>query len=121
MKIYETMVLVSSELGADKAVDHVRSLIEKHKGEIIRIEKYAEQKLAYEIRKQKRGVYVLTAFRHNPQLISPLEREFSLDEHVLRSLVLDRTGLTVDKFFRRYEAKEEQPVETGAREYARSY
>lgn len=105
MKIYETLVLLDPELAreGDSGVKHVQSLLEKHGGEIIRIEKYHEGKLEYEIRKRKRGVYVLSAFRMDPARLAELDRSYRLDDGVLRSLVLDRSGITVDKFFRHYE------------------
>ena len=120
MKIYETLVLLDSGFAGkdDTGVNHVRSLLEKHGGEIIRIERYSEQKLAYEIKKQKRGVYVIVAFRMDPQAVNALGREFQLDEHVLRDIVLDRAGVTVDKFFRRYEMTDDARAEVSA---ARSY
>ena len=114
MKIYELLVLVDpafAQKNEGAGPKLVQSLIEKCGGEVIRIEKYADQKLAYEIRNNKRGVYVLVAFRMDPQRVIELDREFRLDEHVLRNIVLDRTGLTVDKFFKRYEETEESRAE----------
>ena len=114
MKIYETLVLVDSafaQKNENAGPKLVQSLIEKSGGEVIRIEKYAEQRLAYEIRNNKRGMYVLAAFRMDPLKVMGLDREFRLDEHVLRNIVLDRTGLTVDKFFKRYEETEASRAE----------
>jgi small subunit ribosomal protein S6 len=109
VKIYETMVLLDPEFAgkSDTAgIEHVTALIAKHGGEVIRCEKYADQRLAYEIKNRKRGIFVLAAFRMDPQAVTGLNRSFNLDDHVLRDLVLDRTGMTVDKFFKKYEAPE---------------
>lgn len=120
MKIYETLVLLESGFAGkdDAGVGHVKSIVEKHGGEIIRAERYGEQKLAYEIKKQKRGVYVIAAFRMKPDSVNGMLRDFQLDEHVLRDIVLDRTGVTVDKFFRKYEITESDRADVAA---ARSY
>ena len=107
MKVYEGMILVNAQLNSEGAVEHVNALLGKHDCELIRAEVYAEQKLAYEINKQKRGIYVLAAFRQAPEGVNALNRDMNLDENVLRYLILDRSGLTVEKFFKRYDAATE--------------
>ncbi len=107
MKIYEAMVLLDPEFaGKNDPVKYVEDLIQKNAGQPIRIERYADQRLAYEIRKRKRGIYVLAAFRISPESMSELTRTFNLDEHVLRHIMMDRTGLPVEKFFKWYEQPE---------------
>ena len=109
MKIYETLVVLDTEVAGKSdtaATELVGGLIGKHNGEVIRIERYADQKLAYEIKNRRRGVYVLAAFRMNPEDVGGLNRSYTLEPGVLRNIVLDRTGLTVEKFFRKYETPE---------------
>jgi small subunit ribosomal protein S6 len=107
VKIYETMVLLDPEFaGKSDGVKYVEELIQKHGGQPIRTEKYADQRLAYEIRKRKRGIYILGAFRISPESMTELTRTFNLDEHVLRHIMMDRTGLPVEKFFRWYDQPE---------------
>jgi small subunit ribosomal protein S6 len=50
--------------------------------------KFDERKLAYEIKRRKRGTYVLTYFQAPPDRIRDLERDAQLSELVLRVLVL---------------------------------
>lgn len=117
LKIYEALVLLNPDFaGKDEAASskHVQGIIEKSGGEVIRVERYADQKLAYEIKGFKRGVYVLVAFRMKPADVTTLARNLRYDDHVLRDLVLDRTGLTVDKFFRHYERTAETEAEIAA-------
>ena len=45
------------------ALNLVRGMIEKHGGEVLVIKRWDERKLAYEIKRQKRGTYVITYFR----------------------------------------------------------
>lgn len=112
MKIYETMVLFDPEFsGKNDPVAYLQGLLEKHGGEPIRLERYADQRLAYEIKNRKRGVYVLAAFRMDPNNLSALTRTYNLDEFVLRHLILDRTGMQVEKFFKKYEAPENHSAE----------
>jgi small subunit ribosomal protein S6 len=59
--------------------------------------KFDERKLAYEIRRRKRGTYVLTYFEAEPERIADLERDARLSEVVLRLLVLRAEDLTEER------------------------
>ncbi|HMN42541.1 MAG TPA: 30S ribosomal protein S6 [Phycisphaerales bacterium] len=61
---YEAMFLLSQAQAADftAAVAHVRQLMEKHGATILALRKWDERRLAFEIKKQKRGVYLLAFF-----------------------------------------------------------
>jgi small subunit ribosomal protein S6 len=85
---YEAMFLLGPS-GADgeKAVGIVRTLIEKHGGQIQVIKKWDERKLAYEIDKQKRGTYVVAFFKAPGSIVTPLERDVKLGEDIMRVLV----------------------------------
>ena len=55
--------------------------------QIIVLKKWDERKLAYEMEKQKRGLYVLCYFRNDGTGITGLERDVRLSEQVLRVLI----------------------------------
>ena len=61
---YEGMFVIGQAAAADfgGAIAHVRQSIEKHGGSIIAMKKWDERRLAYEIDKQKRAVYLLVYF-----------------------------------------------------------
>ena len=52
--------------------------------------------LAYEIKKNKRGYYYVIYFKAQPQLIKEIERNYRINENVLRFIVI------------KYENKKEQ-------------
>lgn len=117
MRLYEGMILVDAGF-ANKdekgALDLCTGIIEKYDATIIRAEKWAEQKLAYEIRKAKRGAYYLIAFRAHPLKIAEIEMECRLTEKILRYMFLNREGVPIDRWFRRYAAapSRERPADT---------
>jgi small subunit ribosomal protein S6 len=85
---YEGMFLLGpSGADAEKAVAIVRTMIEKHGGQIQVIKKWDERKLSYEIGKSKRGTYILAFFKAPGGAIAPLERDVKLSEEVLRVLI----------------------------------
>jgi len=85
---YEGMFLLGPT-GAEpeKAIAIVKAMIEKHGGKIQVIKKWDERKLAYEIGKQKRGMYIIAFFKSDGANVTALERDVKLSEEVLRALI----------------------------------
>ena len=90
-RLYEGLFLfnpsaVNSSVG--QAMQLVRELLERQGAEIISIARWDERKLAYEIKGQKRGLYILAHFRVNGKLIANIERDVELSEQFVRSLII---------------------------------
>lgn len=99
MVLYEAMVLVENNFAREnweKAKSGIEGLITKNGGKVEQIVKWDERKLAYEIKKQKRGTYVLVHFKAPTNSILTMEREFKLVDYILRVLILkDTDGIEV--------------------------
>jgi ribosomal protein S6 len=67
---------------------HVLDILKRHKSEIITSEKWADRKLAYEIKHQKRAVYLLVHFRAPGEAIASIRADCRLSEIILRVLVI---------------------------------
>jgi len=106
---YEGMFLVGPAAGTDQegGLRIVRTIVERHGGQIMVLKKWDERRLAYEIKKQKRGTYVLCYFRAPGSAIAAIEREVNLGEDVLRVLVTDAEHLNQQEM----EAVEPQPIQ----------
>ena len=79
-----------------EACDMVRKLLERYGADIKVMDRWDERKLAYEIAKQKRGLYILAFCEMDPQKVIEIERDSNLNEEILRLLVLSREGLTAE-------------------------
>ncbi len=91
MKKYEAMLVLENAFGAKAWEDveaELRKLIERFDGQVESATKWADRRLAYEINKQKRAVYVLILFEMDPEKIRELREQCVLDERILRVLVL---------------------------------
>src|SRR5688572_24704079 len=66
-----------------------RGIIERHGGTILHIKRWDERKLAYEIKRQKRGTFVIAYYRGPGASVSAIERDVNLSDDVLRVLVTD--------------------------------
>lgn len=91
MRSYEVVLIVHPEVEGDdvKAViDDVEQLIERSDGDVTYMEPWGLRKLAYPIRKQQEGHYVLLQFDLEPQSVADLEHGLQLMEPVMRHLVV---------------------------------
>ena len=87
----------------DDALGIVRGFLEKHGANPLVLRKWDDRKLAYEIDKQTRGLYVLCFFSSPPASISQIEREVRLSDRVMRCMILDGSHLSAQ------EVEEAQP------------
>jgi small subunit ribosomal protein S6 len=106
---YEGMFLISPAVTveAEKGIGIVKGMIERHQGEILVIKKWDERKLAYEIKGQKRGLYIIAYFTAPGAAVAQIERDVNLSDEVLRVMVTDASHLNKDEM----EAVEPQPIQ----------
>ncbi|MEE2973441.1 MAG: 30S ribosomal protein S6 [Planctomycetota bacterium] len=90
INMYEGMFLFPQAAGADLggAVAHVESILERADAELVSISKWDERRLAYDIKGNKRGVYLLTYFTADRSRIAGIERDCNLSEELLRARVV---------------------------------
>src|SRR5438105_12493654 len=106
---YEAMFLFPppGTTDVDGMIKSAQGIIERHGGKILVIKKWDERKLMYEIKKQKRGLYVIAYFTSPGEAIGPIERDVNLSEDVIRVLVTDAEHLNPDEMA----AVEPQPIQ----------
>jgi len=66
----------------------VADVVEKFSGAIERTENWGRRKLAYEIQRNREGVYVLEVINGPAELVTELERRLRVNEHVIRHMVV---------------------------------
>jgi len=87
LKRYETLFIVQSELSSDDItaiIDRYSKIITDMKGTILKVERWGKRKLAYLIRKQSRGFYILIDFAGKREIVAELERILKFDDKVLK-------------------------------------
>lgn len=93
MRDYELVIIVTPEIdetATAEVVDKVKTWITEAGGSIESSEEWGRQKLAYLIRNQKEGQYFLFNLKLEPTSIINLERNFRLQESILRFLIINR-------------------------------
>jgi len=93
-KMYESAVLINAALEDDQIqsiISHIKELISSNDGEITDVEEWGRRRLAYMIKRSKIGYYIIFQFNAYPQIISPLEKFYKLDENILRYINIKLT------------------------------
>jgi len=90
MRDYELVFVVHPDLDDStlkEVVERVKGWITSAGGQVDNVDMWGKRKLAYPIRKQKEGQYVLLKTKMNPSFCSELERNLRLQEPVMRFLI----------------------------------
>ena len=101
MNTYESIFILRSTLN-DEDVQKIISKSEgvvKQGGELIATENWGKKRLAYEVMKEKKGIYVLLRFCAKGDLVSEIERNYRIDDNVIKFLTvkLDKKGIELLK------------------------
>ena len=90
MNIYESIFILKSSVSDEdiqKIVGKMEGIV-KQGAELLTTENWGKKKLAYEVAKEKRGVYVLLRFQGKGDIISELERNYRIDDNVIKFLTV---------------------------------
>ncbi|MCX7804433.1 MAG: 30S ribosomal protein S6 [Planctomycetota bacterium] len=90
-RLYEAMWVIDPSLVKDdmaKARSIIQDLVEKGGGALVNCEKWEERRLAYPIKKKKRGLYVISHFTSDPDRVARIQRNALLSENILRVLIV---------------------------------
>ncbi len=93
MRDYELVIIVTPEIdetATADVVDKVKSWITESGGTIESLDVWGRQKLAYLIDNQKEGQYYLFTLKLEPTSVANLERNFGLQESIIRFLIINR-------------------------------
>ena len=91
MRDYELIFIVHPELDENafaEVINRVKGWITEAGGEIAKIDLWGKRKLAYSIRKQVEGQYVLMNTKMSPKFGATLERNLRYTEPVMRFLLV---------------------------------
>ena len=118
---YELTYVISGVVQQNQVDDIVRKvnhLIESNDGDVLEVDEWGNQRLAYEIDRKRSGYYVNMYFKAPGSLINRLERELQINDDVLRYLTL-RMDEKMKRHYEREkkrEARKEQEEEEAAEE-----
>ncbi len=95
-RTYESVAIINAALEDEQievTISRILETITSHGGELLDVDKWGRKRLAYPIQKSKSGYYLVLRFNAPTESIAALERNYRLDETVIRYLTI-----TLDKF-----------------------
>jgi small subunit ribosomal protein S6 len=91
MRRYEQVFILRPSLSEEeitRIIENSGQLIEQDGGTIIFLNKWGMRKLAYPIKKEVQGYYVLCDFAASPDVVSEIERKYRIDDAVLKYMTV---------------------------------
>lgn len=113
MRRYETILIIDPEISdenRDLLFDRVRSIIDQNEGLLVIFDEWGTRKLAYEIKKRVRGLYLRLDYCGTGALVDEIERFSRIDDRVLKYM-----SVLLDKSVDLEKAKEEAALAEAAR------
>ena len=91
MNIYENIIIMNAAISdeeAEAAVTKIKDLVTGQGGEVLKVDVWGRRKLAYEIKKQKKGLYVLLIYKTPAATVKKLEDFYKVFDVVLKYMVV---------------------------------
>lgn len=108
MTNYESVLIARQDLGASQVnniVEELTGVVEKEGGQVVRVDNWGLKNLAYRIKKNRKGHYVLMNITAPANAIAEFERVMRFNEDIIRYMTV-----RVDEFSEGV-ASEEKEIE----------
>ena len=103
MANYESVLIARQDLGASQVnsiVEDLSSVIKKEGGEVVRVDNWGLKNLAYRIKKNRKGHYVILNIAAPASAIAEYERVMRVNEDIIRYMTIkveEFSTITSDK------------------------
>ena len=91
MNKYETIIIINPSVEEERVNDLTKTytdMINKD-GKLEKADNLGKKKLAYEVKKNKEGYYVVFYFEAKPTVIAELERNFRITDDVIKFMTVN--------------------------------
>ena len=91
MNKYESVLIARQDLGASQVntlVDELKNVISSQGGEVVRVDNWGLKNLAYRIKKNRKGHYVLLNIAAPANAVAEYERVMRVNEDIIRYMTV---------------------------------
>lgn len=91
MNKYESVLIARQDLGASQVntlVDELKNVISAQGGEVVRVDNWGLKNLAYRIKKNRKGHYVLLNIAAPANAVAEYERVMRVNEDIIRYMTV---------------------------------
>ena len=92
MNEYESVIIINPNCTEEavKALESKYTGLINTNGKIESVENVGKKRLAYEIKRNKEGIYMIINFEAKPDLITELERNYRIDDDILKFITIKK-------------------------------
>jgi len=90
-RLYEILFIADPNLGepeVDALTAQVQGYVEKEGGRVPKVEKWGKKRLAYLVKRQREGYYVLVVAEAQPPVVKEVERRLRVTDGILRFITV---------------------------------
>jgi small subunit ribosomal protein S6 len=94
MRRYESLWVVNGDLPDEEvksAIDKFSGIISSQGGTVVGLDEWGRRKLSYKIQGTIRGYYVLADFAGTSETVKELERNYRIDDRIIRFLTTKKS------------------------------
>jgi small subunit ribosomal protein S6 len=98
--LYETMYILRPDLNedaVDQSIEKYQSILQENGAQILETQHRGKRRLAYEIQKQREGIYIQMNYEGDGSQIAILERAMRLSDEVIRYLTVRQEAPKAEK------------------------
>jgi small subunit ribosomal protein S6 len=91
LREYETIYILKPDTINDQVADvnqRVRTIIEERGGKILKVDNWGKRRLAYEVRKQLKGIYLYWKYLGSSDIVAEFERNMRMLDAVIRYMTV---------------------------------
>lgn len=91
LREYETIYILKPDTINEKVADvngRVKAIIEERGGQILGVDNWGKRKLAYEIKKERKGIYLFWQYLGNAEIVAEFERNMRMLDPVMRYITI---------------------------------
>lgn len=91
VRAYEALYIVHPELSDEEVtaiMEKYKKIAEDQGAEVESVNRWEKRRLAYEVKGQREGIYVLMTFKGEPKVEAELNRLFKIGDDVMRHLIV---------------------------------
>lgn len=92
MNKYESVIIIDPNCTEEaiKALESKFTGLINNNGKVENVENMGKKRLAYDIKKNSEGIYMLINFEAQPDLIAELERNYRITDEVLKFITVKK-------------------------------
>ncbi len=91
LREYETIYILKPDTINEQVADvngRVKAIIEERGGQILGVDNWGKRKLAYEIKKERKGIYLFWQYLGNAEIVAEFERNMRMLDPVMRYITI---------------------------------